>query len=162
MKQRHYHIVKPTRLYGVNFRSRLEARWAIFFRTLGLDWDYEPQPFDTSLSWYLPDFYIHETGWYVEIKPTAPIEREIIKAKDVSKTNKIAIISGKPDTNVEVRLFENGRQVIRKPSYYKQLSEHWRGNSIEVLINLLHLQVVTNTNNFTKAFEKAGGYKFDR
>lgn len=32
-----------TRYAGYRFRSRLEARWAVFFTRLGLDWEYEPQ-----------------------------------------------------------------------------------------------------------------------
>ncbi|MGW6743751.1 hypothetical protein ACWGDX_24035 [Streptomyces sp. NPDC055025] len=28
------------------FRTRLEARWAVFFDTLGIRWEYEPQGFD--------------------------------------------------------------------------------------------------------------------
>lgn len=31
---------------GCRFRSRLEARWAVFFTRLGLDWEYEPQGFE--------------------------------------------------------------------------------------------------------------------
>src|SRR5262245_3495425 len=27
---------------GYRFRSRLEARWAVFFQTLGVPWEYEP------------------------------------------------------------------------------------------------------------------------
>jgi hypothetical protein len=30
-----------TRYSGRYFRSRLEARWAVFFDALGLKWDYE-------------------------------------------------------------------------------------------------------------------------
>lgn len=28
---------------GYKFRSRLEARWAVFFTALGLQWVYEPE-----------------------------------------------------------------------------------------------------------------------
>jgi hypothetical protein len=31
----------PTRYKGYHFRSRLEARWAVFFDALGLRWQYE-------------------------------------------------------------------------------------------------------------------------
>ena len=36
---------KETKYKGYWFRSRLEARWAIFFDTLGLKWLYEPERF---------------------------------------------------------------------------------------------------------------------
>lgn len=33
----------PTRYKGYRFRSRLEARWAIFFDGLQLNWEFEAQ-----------------------------------------------------------------------------------------------------------------------
>ena len=44
----------PTIYEGVNFRSRLEARWACFFDFMELEWHYEP--FD--LRGWVPDFLI--------------------------------------------------------------------------------------------------------
>jgi hypothetical protein len=35
-----------TRYAGYRFRSRIEARWAVFFTRLGLDWEYEEQGYD--------------------------------------------------------------------------------------------------------------------
>lgn len=68
-----------TRYAGCRFRSRLEARWAVFFDTAGLEWQYEPEGFDLPSGWYLPDFRVKgmtassSTGelmaTWVEIKP---------------------------------------------------------------------------------------------
>jgi hypothetical protein len=44
---------------GWRFRSRLEARWAVFLETCGLTFDYEPEGFDLDGLWYLPDFWVH-------------------------------------------------------------------------------------------------------
>jgi hypothetical protein len=62
-----------TNYKGCNFRSRLEARWAVFFDALGVEWLYEPEGFERE--WddgknvrYLPDFYLPETGTWVEVK----------------------------------------------------------------------------------------------
>ena len=68
--------IKPieTRYKGYRFRSRLEARWAVFFDALGLEWEYEPQGFDLGMAgWYLPDFWVKDPKspdvWeFVEIK----------------------------------------------------------------------------------------------
>lgn len=70
-----------TRYAGCHFRSRLEARWAVFFDTLGIQWEYEPQGFELewrlSAGWgcedsepikYLPDFWLPELGLWVEVK----------------------------------------------------------------------------------------------
>ena len=54
------------------FRSRLEARYAVFFDTLGLRWEYEIEGFELGAAGrYLPDFKVYgERGHvWVEIKP---------------------------------------------------------------------------------------------
>jgi hypothetical protein len=48
----------PTRYAGCHFRSRLEARWAVFFDHLGIRWEYEPQGFHGLNFSYLPDFLL--------------------------------------------------------------------------------------------------------
>jgi hypothetical protein len=60
-----------TKYGGALFRSRHEARWAVFFDHLGLRWDYEPERygFATTRGTYLPDFYLPEIGLFVEVKP---------------------------------------------------------------------------------------------
>ena len=57
----------PTTYAGVNFRSRLEARWAAFFDLCGWEWDYEP--FD--LEGWAPDFLLSFGNGNVlaEVKP---------------------------------------------------------------------------------------------
>jgi len=57
-----------TRYAGCRFRSRLEARWAVFFDTLGVAWQYEPQGFVVDDRAYLPDFLLTECGTWVEVK----------------------------------------------------------------------------------------------
>ncbi len=59
-----------TRYAGCRFRSRLEARWAVFFDHLGIEWQYEPQGFDIAGTRYLPDFYLPGHGLWVEVKGT--------------------------------------------------------------------------------------------
>lgn len=55
---------------GYRFRSRLEARWAVFLEALGLQWEYEPQGFELrDGTRYLPDFYLPNQETFVEIKP---------------------------------------------------------------------------------------------
>ena len=56
----------PTRYAGVNFRSRLEARWAAMFDLLNWRWDYEP----LDLAGYIPDFVLQfSEPLLVEVKP---------------------------------------------------------------------------------------------
>lgn len=63
---------------GINFRSRLEARWAEFFIELGFEWDYEP----IDLDGYIPDFIIKLPGdinneILVEVKGTTDFKKLI-------------------------------------------------------------------------------------
>lgn len=78
-----------TRYKGYRFRSRLEARWAVFFDALGIEWKYEPEGFELSDGTrYLPDFWLpfrespHAgAGYWIEIKGDAPTAEEIRKAR---------------------------------------------------------------------------------
>lgn len=75
---------KPTTYKGVNFRSRLEARWAVYFDMQEVKWVYEPIDFG---SWS-PDFLLEkgankcqEYAWayrecYVEIKPITKFDQD--------------------------------------------------------------------------------------
>lgn len=54
---------------GYRFRSRLEARWAVFFDAAGIMYEYEPEGYRMSDgTMYLPDFFLPEFNIYVEIK----------------------------------------------------------------------------------------------
>lgn len=56
---------------GYRFRSRLEARWAVFFDALGLTWEYEAQDYLIEDRRYLPDFKLtlpHEEIVFAEVK----------------------------------------------------------------------------------------------
>ena len=70
----------PTKYNGVQFRSRLEARWAAFFDLAGWEWEYEP----IDLVGWSPDFKVtfssKDSPWkwshtlLVEVKPYFSIE----------------------------------------------------------------------------------------
>ncbi len=61
----------PTIYKNIKFRSRLEARWAVFFDELGIKYLYEYEGFElANKEWYLPDFYLPEYGIYCEVKPS--------------------------------------------------------------------------------------------
>lgn len=55
---------------GTLFRSRLEARWAVFFDNLGIKWQFEPQGFEVGprRRRYLPDFLLPDLNIWVEVK----------------------------------------------------------------------------------------------
>lgn len=65
---------------GYKFRSRLEARWAVFLDALGIKWEYEKEGFDLNGVWYLPDFWLPDYEYWLEIKGQKPAPWEEAKA----------------------------------------------------------------------------------
>lgn len=84
-----------TRYKGYRFRSRLEARWAVFFDAMGEPWQYEPEGFILpTVGPYLPDFYLPNMQMYVEIKPP---DGDKSKAEEFGMyVNAILLLSGTP------------------------------------------------------------------
>lgn len=106
-----------TKYKGCRFRSRLEARWAVFFDALEIKWWYEPEGFimrfdyeafaegwdaseeelleegipqtfkhlDGKEYMYLPDFYLPELDYWIEVKGPNPTKEELEKAFMLSK-----------------------------------------------------------------------------
>ena len=87
-----------TQYKGYRFRSRLEARWAVFFDAMGIKWEYEKEGFDLGAQgYYLPDFWLPDfftpniwgieglesTGAFFEVKPTKPSGLEIAKGNAI-------------------------------------------------------------------------------
>lgn len=104
-----------TRYKGYRFRSRLEARWAVFFDHLGLRWQFEPEGFDLSahgLGYYLPDFFLPDLNYWIEVKP------ESFSSRDAGAYRKLAyvgaatkagglLVAGEPYINVELGGFRH-------------------------------------------------------
>ena len=84
---------------GYRFRSRLEARWAVFFDTMGFEYQYEPEGFDLDGLLYLPDFYLPRVKMWAEVKPESFSEEETKKAQLLAKhTGKpVLMLIGPPD-----------------------------------------------------------------
>jgi hypothetical protein len=59
------------------FRSRLEARWAVFLNHIGVEWDYEPQGFEfDGGERYLPDFWVETWDCWIEVKGPEPTDQD--------------------------------------------------------------------------------------
>ena len=70
-----------TEYNGYRFRSRLEARWAVFFDAAGIRYEYEPEGYeidnvDGGPIRYLPDFYLPDFDVHCEVKPN---DKELFK-----------------------------------------------------------------------------------
>ena len=83
--ERLYDIKPKTTNYGeILYRSRIEAKWAVFFDSLGVEYEYEPYYEEVGTDHvtynYLPDFYLPNQEIFLEIKPGIPVELEKRKA----------------------------------------------------------------------------------
>ncbi len=65
--------IKPitTHYNGYRFRSRTEARWAVFFDQLKLPYEYELEGYVIDGICYLPDFYLPSLKLFAEVKVNA-------------------------------------------------------------------------------------------
>lgn len=77
---------------GYRFRSRSEARYAVFFDAIGIRYLYEHEGYDLGDGiFYLPDFYLPDANQFFEVK--ADIEN--ISKKDIEKIIRLANKTGK-------------------------------------------------------------------
>lgn len=89
--------IKPieTIYNGYRFRSRLEARWAVFFDEAGINYEYEINGFkdEQTGEMYLPDFYLPDYDWYVEVKaPRENAGKEIKRASHFVDGKNITVL----------------------------------------------------------------------
>jgi hypothetical protein len=113
------HRAIETRYKGYRFRSRLEARWAVFFDALGLRWEYEPEGFELPSGRYLPDFYAAERhpdggfryGPWVEVKAVDPTAAEMQRMRELCAATDChgLIVVGLPDAQRWVHFHKEGR-----------------------------------------------------
>jgi hypothetical protein len=95
-----------TRYKGYRFRSRLEARWAVFFDTLGWPWDYEVEGYDLGQAgFYLPDFVLYGS-MFVEIKPPGRVGDAYDKCRALHEQSgrSVLLLKGNPRDHLGIYL----------------------------------------------------------
>lgn len=72
MKSDYDYKAKKTSYNGVDYRSILEARWAVFFDLLSIPFNYEKEYAEVEAGcrviWYKPDFHLPEINKYTWYK----------------------------------------------------------------------------------------------
>lgn len=88
----------PTEYNGIMYRSRTEARWAVFFHEAKVPFTYEAEGFDMDGVRYLPDFWLPVGKIWFEVKPFAPLPQEIRRGLDLAKATRrmVFIAPGEP------------------------------------------------------------------
>ena len=90
-----------TKYNGYSFRSRTEAKWAYVFDKLNIKYLYENEGYELENGdWYLPDFYLPEQDFFIEIKGTTPNQKELDKCSFLANgLNKpVVMVIGNPDS----------------------------------------------------------------
>lgn len=103
-----------TRYKGYRFRSRTEARWAVYFDACMIPWEYEREGYRLSNGqWYLPDFWLTLSSGFgnggrepktynhmwAEVKGQPFTQEEILKCTLLSETTGVdcLMLDGIPD-----------------------------------------------------------------
>ena len=93
----------PVRYNGILYRSRTEARWAVFFDEIGVRFEYERQGYNLP-SWnYPPDFTLFDDHSdiiaFAKVKGRAFLEDERRKCYDLAclTTTPVLLLDGCPD-----------------------------------------------------------------
>lgn len=81
-----------TRYNGYRFRSRTEARWAVFFDTLGIRYEYEKEGLSLPSGLYLPDFWLGDWRVWLEIKGAEPTEEEVQLCVELQEATGAAVL----------------------------------------------------------------------
>lgn len=149
---------RQSKVYDTVTRSRLEARWAIFFRELNLPWRYEPEKLYGTGRVYTPDFRIEGFG-YVEIKPTLElfIEESAKKVIAIAEANPQFRIYGFISDHVEIGqtvLYKGDKLFAPEPQHIYRLLSNARKN-----INLLSIE--DQDSDIKRAMQIANSTKFD-
>lgn len=107
-----------TEYKGYRFRSRLEAKWALFFDKLGIAWEYEKEGYDLGeAGWYLPDFWLPlptikypNAGYFIEIKGVKPIDKYLEKLCTLSIESKHGVwcFVGEPGKQIRFTAHHSG------------------------------------------------------
>jgi len=84
----------PTLYRGAQFRSRAEARWAVLFDGIGLEWEYEKEGFQLPTQWYLPDFWSGQLSAFGEVKAATEQwdEAALLKARELAAESRRAVL----------------------------------------------------------------------
>ncbi|UZJ44989.1 hypothetical protein OOT55_02735 [Marinimicrobium sp. C6131] len=134
---------RKTEYIGTIYRSRTEARWAVFFDRLGVTFEYEKNLITLSSGEkYLPDFYIHDFDTYLEVKSSSEevVTEECVKAiafsnevGDVNVWLSIGAPSSKRANILPLSLWESDRdikEILSSPENRYKILEDRRDHQI--------------------------------
>lgn len=111
-----------THFDGYRFRSRTEARWAVYFKALGWRYEYEREGFDLGRgNWYLPDFWLPDlntNGMWFEVKGTNPTPEEDNLCRRLAAATKrdVLMAVGQPSIHRQIFWFQVDIDQVPRPT----------------------------------------------
>ena len=132
---------RRTEYSGVLFESQLEARWAVAFDYLGVEWNYQPDYLDLNLvlksgtDHYLPDFYLPQADVRVEVKGVltdASYDRLLNRAAALDRPLLVlGLLKDVPSTALPVVLSMRGNTLVARVEPTKGVPMATVGQPIE-------------------------------
>jgi hypothetical protein len=102
---------------GCKFRSRAEARWALFFDAVGIRFQYEFEGFLIRAGAYLPDFWLPELRLFFEVKGDEPSGEERAKCAEVAIASECDMLLAVGNPEERFQLFWFDRDGEREDRY---------------------------------------------
>ena len=120
----------PTKYKGTQYRSKLEAKWAVFFDEMGIEFMYEPEGYDLDGTYYLPDFWLPQVKMWAEVKPGK------LNKEEARKCQKLA------DATEHLCLLLEGQPACR--SYWalapiREVEDGWYSDETDFILNTDYL-----------------------
>lgn len=104
-----------THYKGYRFRSRLEARWCVFFDAQGIVWEYEKEGYNLGgAGWYLPDFWLPQVKMWAEVKPDQFMPQELERCWALMDATgyEVILLEGMPDFRSYFCCAANGERIF--------------------------------------------------
>lgn len=151
-----------TRYNGYRFRSRLEAKWAVFLHDCLIAYQYEPEGFQCPSGWYLPDFWIPVIGTndasFLEIKPAhKPFEEKtfhcLAELSNSFQQTAFLVVGDPVEFDLHFHFPSNHYGWLCSP-HNESIKHNNRSNSVS-LAEMLARKTITQQDEITKILENA-------
>ncbi|RTL73623.1 MAG: hypothetical protein EKK36_14190 [Bradyrhizobiaceae bacterium] len=97
--------VIETNFDGHRFRSRTEARWAVFFKAAGILYEYEKEGLVLDGDPYLPDFWLPDLELWLEVKGDQPTPEEYSLCARLAATSGYGVMLAVGAPNPKEQIF---------------------------------------------------------
>jgi hypothetical protein len=137
---------------GILYRSVLEARWALFFDSFGVAYEYERKTFYLGNGiYYVPDFYLPELDLWAEVKPTPFTDDERGKCERlaVQTEQPCLMLIGSPAMHTYAAIGAHGGTILHYPHTQIWLVHPQYGTKADLYDRAQAAVIVANHEDFS-------------